>query len=78
MRASARRRLRNAFVMAVIASMVPASISGRGIASAEIECQSGTCCEELKSLCIIGSWTLPHKYAKSEGSCTAVRPVTPG
>ncbi len=79
MRASAGRRLRSAFVVAVIASTIPASISGRGIAPAEIECQSGTCCPEIKSICIIGSWLLADRYGKAEGSCTTpLRPATSG
>ncbi len=78
MRASTHRKLRKALLVVVVASAGPAPVSQRGIAPSELQCQSGTCCEELKSLCIIGSWVLPHRYAKAEGSCTPLRPATPG
>lgn len=78
MRASAHRKLRKVFLAVVIAGAGPAPISGRGIAPAEVACQSGTCCEEPKSLCIIGSWMLLHKYAKAEGSCAQVLPNPQG
>jgi len=78
MRASTHRKLRKVFLVAVIFGAGPAPISERGIAHAEVECQSGTCCEEPKSLCVIGSWLLFHRYAKSEGSCTPLRPDSDG
>jgi hypothetical protein len=78
MRTPTRGRTRSVFLfLAVIASAAPVSISPRGVVAAETQCQSGTCCEEPKSLCIIGSWALLHKYAKAEGSCAQVPPIAP-
>jgi hypothetical protein len=41
----------------------------KGLGAAEACAQSGTCCSEWGSTCIIGSYVRENAYYKAEGSC---------
>ena len=73
------RRLRKALPLSVVlVSAAPLTASEDGVVLSTADCQSGTCCPEPKSTCIIGSWIRPDKYLKVEGSCTEILPYVPG
>ena len=72
------RRALCALPGALALAALPASYApGPGLRPAAAECQTGTCCAEPGSTCIIGSWLRPDKYAKLDGTaCTKAPPET--
>jgi hypothetical protein len=51
---------------------VGGSLALISLTPAEARCQSGTCCPEPRSTCVIGEWVRPGKFAKlSGGSCAS-------
>jgi hypothetical protein len=56
---------------AFVTASAPVTISvDRGVQPQAAECQSGTCCPEDKSTCVIGGHQIGGYYHKAEGSCT--------
>ena len=59
---------------AVAAAFMPVSISMRGIEATRAACQSGTCCPEDRTMCIVGDNQVPDHYFISSGSCKTPPP----
>jgi hypothetical protein len=51
------------------ATLAPLSVSPRGVRLQVAACQSGTCCPEDRTMCIVGTSEVPDHYFKSSGSC---------
>jgi hypothetical protein len=55
-----------------LTTLVGGSLALISLTPVEASCQSGTCCPEPKSTCVIGEWVRPGKFAKlSGGSCAS-------
>lgn len=55
---------------AFLTASAPVTITDRGaLAPRTAECQTGTCCPEDKSTCVIGSAKVTGYYQKASGSC---------
>jgi nitrous oxide reductase len=64
-----RRTIRGLMAAAVMAA-APFTVKDGAVAGSTAECQSGTCCSESGSTCVIG-WTQKwDHYYKSSGSCS--------
>lgn len=58
------------FSAVILSAAAPATYSpDQGLHEATLECQSGTCCPEDKSTCVIGGHQVAGYYQKPEGSC---------
>ena len=56
---------------AFLTASAPVTITDRGaLTTRTAECQTGTCCPEDKSVCVIGSSKLFGYYQKASGSCS--------
>lgn len=49
-----------------------------GLQISEAACQSGTCCPETKSWCIIGDYARPDRYASLTGGSCGGDVIAPG
>lgn len=54
---------------AFVTASAPVTISVDGVEPQAAECQTGTCCPEDKSTCVIGDHQIGDYYHKAEGSC---------
>ncbi len=63
----------------VAATAAPVTLApGGGVQPARAECQTGTCCPEDGSWCIIGDTQREDYYHKASGSCTGrTQPLPP-
>jgi hypothetical protein len=58
------------FSVVTLSAAAPVTYSpDRGLHEAAVECQSGTCCPEEKSTCVIGGNQVAGYFHKPEGSC---------
>lgn len=63
-------------VAAVACAVVPASYTPEsGLQAATASCQSGTCCPEPGSLCVIGDWIRKDKYLLAGGGSCITAPA---
>lgn len=58
---------RPAIAFLALSLAVPTVTAVFALTSTEASCQSGTCCPEPKSTCVIGEWVRNDKYAKLAG-----------
>lgn len=59
--------------VAFVTASAPVTISvDRGVQPQAAECQSGTCCPEDRSTCVIGTTQVGGYYHKAEGPCNNV------
>jgi hypothetical protein len=69
------RRIRWAALVSVtfVTASAPVKLSvQRGVEAQAAECQSGTCCPEDRSTCVIGGYQVGGYYQKPSGRCTNV------
>jgi hypothetical protein len=57
-----------------VAALAPVSVSFHGVHLQTAACQSGTCCPEERTMCIVGTSEVPDHYFKSSGSCKVPPP----
>lgn len=56
--------------LAIVLATAPVQVTpDGGIAEQQACAQSGTCCPEPESTCVIGSFSRADAYYKAEGSC---------
>lgn len=58
---------------AVVSASAPVTVSiEEGVQPRTAECQTGTCCPEERSTCVVGTTQVGGYYQKPEGSCKNV------
>lgn len=67
-----RRRVRwGSVAIGALLGAAPVTVSREhGVEAQAAECQSGTCCPEERSTCVIGTVQVGDYYHKAKGSCT--------
>jgi len=57
-------------LFAALSAIAPVTIAPTGmLEKAELRCQDGTCCPEIGSFCVVGTYQRENKYYKPAGKC---------
>lgn len=62
-----RRTILGGLAVGAALLLAPVGVSSAGLGMAQAACQSGTCCREDGSTCVIGDIQRPDRYALLQG-----------